>query len=48
MSEKKKLIILKICRIVLAAVMSVLQAIEKPETIDKSVLDQEIPLDTKN
>lgn len=45
MSEKKKLIILKICRIVLQAVMSVLSALEKPETVDKSVLDQEIPLE---
>lgn len=47
MSEKKKLIILKICRIVLSAVMSVLQAIEKPESVDKSVLEQEIPLNAK-
>lgn len=48
MREKTKLIKLKICRIILAAVMSVLQTIEQPETIDKSVLDEEIPLDTKN
>lgn len=47
MSEKRKLIILKICRIVLSAVMSVLQAIEKPETVDKSLLEQEIPLENK-
>lgn len=44
MSEKKKLIILKICGIVLAAVMKVLKAIEKPEDVDLSVLEQEIPL----
>lgn len=43
MTEKKKLIILKICNIVLKAVMSVLQALEKPEEVDKSVLDKEVP-----
>lgn len=43
MSEKRKLLILKICNIVLKAVMAVLQALEKPESVDKSVLDQEVP-----
>lgn len=47
MSEKKKLIILKICRIVLSAVYSVLRALEKPETVDTSVLEKEIPLNDK-
>lgn len=47
MSEKKKLIVLKICNIVLKAVMAVLQALEKPEYVDKSVLDVEIDVPAK-
>lgn len=43
MSEKRKLIILKICNIVLKAVMAVLQAIENEPVVDKSVLDREVP-----
>lgn len=44
MSEKRKLIILKIVRIVLQACMAVMSALEKEENVDKSVLEQEIPL----
>lgn len=46
MKEKHKLLILKVCGIVFKALMSVLEALEKSENqvIDKSVLDEEIPL----
>lgn len=43
MSEKKKLIVLKIVRIVLQAMMTIMTALETEKAIDKSVLDQEIP-----
>lgn len=47
MSEKKKLIVLKIVGVVLNALMSILKAIEADgvKAYDKSVLDQEIPLE---
>lgn len=46
MKEKHKLLILRVCGVVFKALMSVLEAIEKSDKqeIDKSVLDQEIPL----
>lgn len=44
MSEKKKLIVLKIVGIVLKAMMTILSALETEESIDKSVLEEEIPL----
>lgn len=47
MSEKKKLIVLKIVRIVLQACMTIMSAIEAEKVVDKSVLDQEIPLSEK-
>lgn len=46
MSEKRKLIILKVCGIIFKALLAVLGALEQdsqPEVVDKSVLDQEIP-----
>lgn len=43
MSEKKKLIVLKIVGIVLSALMTIMKALETDVKIDKSVLDQEIP-----
>lgn len=44
MSEKRKLIVLKITRIILSAIMTILNALEADGTkIDKSVLEQEIP-----
>lgn len=47
MSEKRKLIVLKIVRIVLQACMTIMTAIEAEKVVDKTVLDQEIPLETK-
>lgn len=44
MSEKKKLIVLKIVGIVLKAMMTILSALETEKSIDKSVLEEEIPL----
>ena len=44
MSEKKKLIVLKIVGIVLKAMMTILTALETEKDIDKSVLENEIPL----
>lgn len=44
MSEKRKLIVLKITRIILSAIMTILNALEADgQKIDKSVLEQEIP-----
>lgn len=43
MSEKKKLIVLKIVGIVLSALMTIMKALETDVKVDKSVLDQEIP-----
>lgn len=46
MKQKSKLVILKVCGVIFKALLSVLEALEKceePETLDKSVLDQEIP-----
>ena len=43
MSEKKKLIVLKIVGIVLSALMTIMKALETDVHVDKSVLDQEIP-----
>lgn len=44
MSEKRKLIVLKIVGIVLKALMTIMEALEKEEAVDKSLLEQEIPL----
>lgn len=44
MSEKRKLIVLKIVGIVLNALLTIMKALEKEEVVDKSVLEQEIPL----
>ena len=46
MSEKKKLIVLKIVGIVLKAMMTILTALEPEKDMDKSVLENEIPLST--
>lgn len=48
MKQKHKLLILKICGVVFKGLMSILEALEKSENeqVDKSVLDQEIPLTT--
>lgn len=48
MKEKHKLLILKVCGVLFKALLSVLEAIEKSENqqVDKSVLEQEIPLST--
>lgn len=43
MSEKKKLVVLKIVGIVLSALMTIMKALETDVKVDKSVLDQEIP-----
>lgn len=43
MSEKKKLIVLKIVGIVLSALMTIMKALETDVAVDKSVLDKEIP-----
>lgn len=51
MKQKHKLLILKVCGIVFKALMSVLEALEKNEhendVVDKSLLEQEIPLNSK-
>ena len=49
MSQKHKLIILKVCGIVFKALLSVLEALEKSEqtVVDKSVLEEEIPPSNK-
>lgn len=44
MKEKHKLLIIQICGVVLKAILSIFEKLEKQEEIDKSVLDQEIPL----
>lgn len=43
LSEKKKLIVLKIVGIVLSALMTIMKALETDQSIDKSVLEEEIP-----
>lgn len=51
MKQKHKLLILQICGVVFKALMSVLDALEKTEkaeVVDKSVLEQEIPLSSSN
>lgn len=50
MKQKHKLLILQICGVVFKALMSVLDALEKTEKqdVDKSVLEQEIPLSPSN
>lgn len=45
MSQKHKLIILSICGIVFKALIKVLEVLQdEPQTLDKSVLEKEIPL----
>ena len=50
MKQKHKLLVLKICGVVFKALLNVLEALEKSDSaeqvIDKSVLEQEIPLTT--
>lgn len=44
MSQKHKLIILKVCGVIFKALLSVLEALQEAEQpVDKSVLEQEIP-----